>query len=89
LVILKKQNADHYKETNAIKLSFSLWRIKGLYMFRALLAHPQEAFLQRQLVYCVRIMSVGSGTAAVPATLPQQTDIIRTQYTKSRFLSAS
>jgi hypothetical protein len=28
-------------------------------MFRALLAHPQEALHKRLLVYCVRIMSVG------------------------------
>jgi hypothetical protein len=38
---------------------FSLLRIKGLYMFRALLAHPQEALDKRHLVYCVRVMSVG------------------------------
>jgi hypothetical protein len=42
--------------------SFNLLRIKGLYMFRALLAHPQEALHKRHLVYCVRIMSVGCGT---------------------------
>jgi hypothetical protein len=34
-------------------------RIKGLYMFRALLAHPQEALHKRHLVYCVRVISVG------------------------------
>jgi hypothetical protein len=28
-------------------------------MFRALLAHPQEALHKRHLVYCVRVMSVG------------------------------
>jgi hypothetical protein len=28
-------------------------------MFRALLAHPQEALHKRQLVYCVRVMAVG------------------------------
>jgi hypothetical protein len=33
-------------------------------MFRALLAHPQEALNKRHLVYCVRIMSVGCGTFA-------------------------
>jgi hypothetical protein len=38
---------------------FSLLRIKGLYMFRALLAHLQEALHKRQLVYCVRVMSAG------------------------------
>jgi hypothetical protein len=31
-------------------------------MFRALLAHPQEARYKRHLVYCVRIMSVGCAT---------------------------
>jgi hypothetical protein len=33
-------------------------------MFRALLAHPQEAFHKRHLVYCVR-MTVGCVTIAV------------------------
>jgi hypothetical protein len=28
-------------------------------MFRALLAHPQEALHKRRLVYCVRVMSDG------------------------------
>jgi hypothetical protein len=28
-------------------------------MFRALLAHPQEALYKRHLVYCVRVISVG------------------------------
>jgi hypothetical protein len=31
--------------------SFNLLRIKGLYMFRALLAHPQEALRKRHLVF--------------------------------------
>jgi hypothetical protein len=35
---------------------FSLLRIKGLYMFRAILAHSQEALHKRHLVYCVRVM---------------------------------
>jgi hypothetical protein len=38
---------------------FNLLRIKGLYIFQALLAHPQEALHKRHLVYCVRVMSVG------------------------------
>jgi hypothetical protein len=54
-----------YNETNAMHFSFNLLRIKDLYMFRALLAHPQEALHKRNLVYCVRIMSVGCGTVAV------------------------
>jgi hypothetical protein len=31
-----------YSETNVMHFSFSLLRIKVLYMFRALLAHPQK-----------------------------------------------
>jgi hypothetical protein len=38
---------------------FSLLRIMGVYMFRALLAHLQEALHKRHLVYCVRVTSVG------------------------------
>jgi hypothetical protein len=38
---------------------FGLLRINGLYMFRALLPHPQETLHKRHLVYCVRVMSVG------------------------------
>jgi hypothetical protein len=45
--------------------SLNLLRIKGLYMFRAWLAHPQEALHKRHLVYCMRIMSVGCGTVTV------------------------
>jgi hypothetical protein len=40
-------------------LLFYLLRIKGLYMFRALIAHSQEVLNKRHLVYCVRVMSVG------------------------------
>jgi hypothetical protein len=43
-----------YNETNVMHFSFSLLRIKGLYMFRALLTHPQEALHKQHLVYCVR-----------------------------------
>jgi hypothetical protein len=34
-------------------------------MFRALLAHPQEALHKWHLVHCVHIMSVDCGTVAV------------------------
>jgi hypothetical protein len=37
---------------------FTLLGIKSLYMFRALLAHHQEALHKRQLVYCVRVAAV-------------------------------
>jgi hypothetical protein len=53
--------------------SFNLLRIKDLYMFRALLAHPQEAPYKRHLVYCQRILSLG---------------IIRKKYTKCHLCSA-
>jgi hypothetical protein len=55
---------------------FNVLRIKDLYIFWALLAHPQELLDKRHSVYCVR-MSVGCETE----TVPQPTDIIRTQYT--------
>jgi hypothetical protein len=54
-----------YNEINVMHFSFSSLKIKGLYMFRALLAHPQEALHKRHLEYCVRIMSAGCGTIAV------------------------
>jgi hypothetical protein len=37
----------------------NLLRIKGLYMFRALLAHPPETLHHPHLVHCVSVMSVG------------------------------
>jgi hypothetical protein len=45
--------------------SFSLLMIKGLYMFRALFAHPQETLHKRHLACCVCMMSVGCGTVAI------------------------
>jgi hypothetical protein len=51
-----KELGDRYNETNVMHFSFSLLRIKGLYMFRALLAYPQEALHKRHLVYCLRVM---------------------------------
>jgi hypothetical protein len=53
------RSADQYNETNVMHFLFNLLRINGLYMFRALLAHPQEAPHKRHLVYCVRVVSVG------------------------------
>jgi hypothetical protein len=41
-------------------------------MFRALLVHPQEVLHKPHLVYCVRIMSVGCGTVAVPPPEDEQ-----------------
>jgi hypothetical protein len=69
---------------------FNLLRIKGLYMFRALVAHLQEAVHKRHLVYCMRVMSVGCTSIEAEALiLMQPADITRTQYTKRRLCSAS
>jgi hypothetical protein len=55
-----------YSETNVMQFLFSLLRIKGLYMIRALLAHPQAALNKRHLVYCVHVMSVSCTRIGVP-----------------------
>jgi hypothetical protein len=65
-----------YNETNVMYVLFNLLRIKGLYMFRTLLTHPQEMLHNRHLVYYVRVMLVGYITWF-------------TQYTKFRFFNAS
>jgi hypothetical protein len=78
---------NRYSETNVTHFSFNLLRIKGLYMFWALLAHPHEAHHKRKLVYCLRVMSVGC--TRIDSILVQPTYIIRKQYTKSRLSSAS
>jgi hypothetical protein len=41
---------DQYSETNVTHFLFNLLGINGLYMFRALLAYPQEALNKRHLV---------------------------------------
>jgi hypothetical protein len=71
---LKMALVYQYNETNVMHFSFNLLRIKSLYMFRALLAHPQKVQHKRHLVYCVRA---------------QPTDITRTHYNKCRLCSAS
>jgi hypothetical protein len=88
-----------YNETNVMYFSFSLLRIKGLYMFRSLLAHSQEMLHKRHLVHCLRVMSVGcyqdwSGTgirdtSSTPILVQQSNDITRSQYTKCRLFSTS
>jgi hypothetical protein len=69
-----------YNETNVMHFLFNLLRIKGLYLFRALLAHPQEALHKRQLA--------APGLEFTPV-LVQPTDVTRTQYTKCRLCSSS
>jgi hypothetical protein len=67
---------NRFSETNVMQFLFSLLRIKDLYMFRALLAHPQEALHKQHLLYCVRVMSVGCTRFGVelvsPAPVPLQ-----------------
>jgi hypothetical protein len=48
-----------YSETNVMHFLFSLLRSKSLYMFRALLAHPQEELHKQNSVYWMHVMSVG------------------------------
>jgi hypothetical protein len=60
-----------YNETNVMHFSFNILRIKGPYMFRALLAHPREAVHKRRVVYCVCIMEVDCGTVAVNLLAPE------------------
>jgi hypothetical protein len=54
---VRKTAETWYSKTNVMHFLLNLLIIKGLYRFRVLLAHPQEALYKRHLVYCVRIMS--------------------------------
>jgi hypothetical protein len=59
-VISFSSNSLHqYSKTSVMHFLFSSLRIRGLCMFRALLAHLQEAIHKRHLVYCWRVMLVG------------------------------
>jgi hypothetical protein len=64
-MVLRTAITSQYSETNVTYFLFSLLRIKGLYMFRALLADPQEPMHKGHLVYCVRVMSAGCTRTAV------------------------
>jgi hypothetical protein len=63
-----------YSGTNVMHFLFNLLRIKGLYMFRALLAHPQEALNKRHLLYCVRVVSWLQHPILVQWSVPLGTD---------------
>jgi hypothetical protein len=54
-----KRHTRQCSKTNVMRFLFNLLKIKSLYMFRALLAHLQEALHNGHWVYCVRVMSVG------------------------------
>jgi hypothetical protein len=59
-ITISGNNVDHqYSETKWMHFLFSLLSIEGLYMFRALLSHPQEGLHKRHFAYCVRVMSAG------------------------------
>jgi hypothetical protein len=57
-VVLTEFVLCQYSETNVMHFLFSLLRIKGLYMFRALLAHPQEVVHKLHLVHCCAVYQV-------------------------------
>jgi hypothetical protein len=49
----------HQVSETMMHFLFNLLRIKGLYMFQALLAHLQELLNKQHLVYCAHVKSVG------------------------------
>jgi hypothetical protein len=50
-LVLECFHLYQHSETNGIHFLFNLLRIKDLYMFRALLTHPQEVLQRRDFVY--------------------------------------
>jgi hypothetical protein len=58
LLTVHHNTSVQYSKTNVMHFLFNLLRINGLYMFRALLTHLQEALHKRNLAYCVRFISV-------------------------------
>jgi hypothetical protein len=42
-ILKAKPKSNQYSETNVMHFLLNVLRIKGLYMFQALPAHPQEA----------------------------------------------
>jgi hypothetical protein len=70
-----------YSETNVMRFLFNLLRIKGLYRFPALLAHPQEARTQKALGIL--------RACYVNKILVQPIDITQKQYNNCYLFSAS
>jgi hypothetical protein len=93
LLIVHHSVSELYSETNAMQFLFSLLRLKGLYMFQALIAHPQEVLNKWHLVYYVFVISVGCTRIEVKlcsTSIPvQPTDRTRMQHTKCHLYSAS
>jgi hypothetical protein len=83
------RNCNQYTETEVMNILLNLLRIKGLYIFRALLAHPQEALNKRHLVYYMSVMSVGCTTIGAELHSWRKQLTTRTQYTKCCLWSAS
>jgi hypothetical protein len=69
-------------ETKVKHILFILLRIEGLYKFRALLAHPQEALNKPHFVYYVRGMSVGCTRIGAEPVCPTPVPL----YTISHFV---
>jgi hypothetical protein len=72
--LLRRCCKAQYSETSVMHILFNLLRIKDLYMFRAFLAHPQEALNIQDLFYCVRVMSVGCTRIGVEIVLSNPGD---------------
>jgi hypothetical protein len=53
---LSHENIYLYSETNVMQFLLNLLTIKGLYIFRALLAHPQDSLHKQHLVYLMRVV---------------------------------
>jgi hypothetical protein len=73
--------------SNVMHFSFTLLRIKDLYMFRTLVAHPQEVMYVAFGI--LRVYNARWHGSSFTATVPHPSDIIRTQYAKCRLYSAS
>jgi hypothetical protein len=59
-------DVHQHNETNVMHFLRNLLRINGLYIFQALLAHPQEMPHKWHLIYCVRVMSISCTRTGVP-----------------------
>jgi hypothetical protein len=63
---------------------FSSLSIKGLYMFRSLLAHFQEVLHKQHLVYCVRVMSVGCNNPGAEQSRAEHSRVQQSSAEQSR-----
>jgi hypothetical protein len=83
ILFQKSCSTYQYNETNVMHSSFSLLKIKGLYMFRPLLARPQEFLHKRHLsVLSAYNLSWLCQDRSFSAVVAQLTYIIRRQHTK-------